>query len=130
MGINSRFWGPHLWIFLHSVAANYPDEPTVYDITNTQNFIFSLVHIIPCSICKEHFNNLLIKGAKVESIKPLTINTLKNRKTLFKWTYDIHNYVNKYKKLYMGEKRKPPPSLKNVIIYYNTKLSNSQRMKI
>lgn len=130
MGIDSNFWGPHLWIFLHSVAASYSDNPTFSDIKEMEDFVRNLAKIIPCSICKKHFMSLINDGHK-STIRPFGITILKNRKSFFKWTYDIHNYVNKYKKLRPGQIRHRPPSYKSVILYYNTKLSiKTKQMKL
>ena len=26
--MNPKIWGPHAWIFLHSITLNYPENPT------------------------------------------------------------------------------------------------------
>ncbi len=64
MVIYKDFWGPHLWIFLHSIAMNYPEKPTKLDMYNMKNYIFSLAEILPCEGCKKHFKKVLVKGYK------------------------------------------------------------------
>ena len=34
--MNPKFWGPHGWIFLHTVTMNYPKEPNNQDKTLQQ----------------------------------------------------------------------------------------------
>ena len=43
-----EIWGPHAWIFLHSVTLEYPDNPTDEDKQNMINFIDSLGNVLPC----------------------------------------------------------------------------------
>ena len=31
-------WGPKLWFVIHTVALNYPDNPSYDDVRNTENF--------------------------------------------------------------------------------------------
>ena len=129
MGVVSNFWGPHLWIFLHSVSMNYSDKPSSLEITNMFNFIISLENIIPCKICRGHYSKLIREGAK--GIPPLSINVLNNRKTFVKYIYDIHNYINKFKPLEGNQIRFEPPSLKSVALFYNSKLSvGSKKLNI
>ena len=40
--MNPKFWGPHAWIFLHSITLNYPKEPSDEDkkiITPAINYL-------------------------------------------------------------------------------------------
>lgn len=122
MGIFSKFWGTHLWVFLHSVAHVYPDKPTPEEISDMRNFMHSLADVIPCRICKVEFTKILNEGAS-GGIKPFGFEVLRNRKTFTLWLYKVHNYVNAHKPLEEGETRKTPPSYKNVIAFYNMKLT-------
>ena len=123
MGVYNKFWGPHFWIILHSIAASYSDKPSAIELSNMFNFMSSIENIVPCGQCKEHYQKLMLYGSKKNNIPPMTVKVLKNRKSLFKYIYNIHTFVNQYKPLEKGEKRKKPPSLKSVIEFYNTKLS-------
>ena len=44
--MNPKFWGPHGWIFLHSVTMNYPKEPSLEDKTLSRNFFASLTKVL------------------------------------------------------------------------------------
>jgi len=37
--MRADIWGPHAWIFLHSISLEYPDNPTNIDKNNMKNFI-------------------------------------------------------------------------------------------
>jgi len=86
--MNSKIWGKHAWIFLHSVALNYPINPTNKDKDNFKIFFISLQHTLPCEICQEHYKQHL-KNIPID-------NFLNSRKDLFIWTFLIHNEVNKF----------------------------------
>ena len=87
MGVNVNKWRNQLWTCIHYIALNYPDNPSDEDKINYKNFFMSLKDILPCNICKEHYEDILL-------ILPLTNDSLNNRTTLFKWTVDLHNKVN------------------------------------
>ena len=80
-------WGPHAWIFLHSITLEYPDNPTDEDKVNIVNFINSLSLVLPCQKCRINF------GLHLEKY-PLTNKVLESKTNLVKWMIDIHNCVN------------------------------------
>lgn len=81
-------WGPHAWIFLHSITLEYPDYPTGEDKRNMSNFMNSLKYVLPCEKCRINFENHLEQY-------PLTNDILSSKSNLIKWLIDIHNSVNK-----------------------------------
>lgn len=83
-----EIWGPYAWIFLHSITLEYPDNPTIEDKKNMNNFIQSLKDILPCLKCRVNFRDHLQNN-------PLDDNALSSKKNLIKWLIDIHNSVNK-----------------------------------
>lgn len=110
-------WGPHAWIFLHSVTFDYPDDPSESIKEQYKSFFESLQIVLPCDMCRNHFKENLKKF-------PLTKNVLKSRKNLIEWLIDIHNNVNqsnnkpklqyqdvvkKYLDYYEGNDIKDPP---------------------
>mgnify|MGYP001156963247 FL=1 len=82
-------WGPSGWRFMHYVALGYPDEPTEHDRMSYKRFYESLVDVLPCQGCANHYK---------ENIANVPIDDhLKDRESLLRWTFDIHNEVNKLK---------------------------------
>lgn len=85
--MDPNVWGQHAWIFLHSITLNYPSCPTEKDKENMKNFFLSLKNVLPCSKCRNNFENHLKKF-------PLTDKVLCSKEDLVKWLINIHNSVN------------------------------------
>ena len=82
--INPDVWGPHAWFFLHAIAEAYPDDPTEDEMEQYNLFFSSLKNILPCSVCRKHFQSIIEEN-------PIQLQT---KKKLRKWLIDIHNLVN------------------------------------
>ena len=89
--------GPKLWFMIHTIAINYPDNPTYQDKRSHEEFYNSLKYVIPCEKCRVHYTQRLKR-------MPI-INHLDNSDALFRYTIDLHNQVNKSlnKKIYSYE---------------------------
>jgi hypothetical protein len=87
-------WQRITWIFFHTVTLNYNDNYK----NEYVNFFDTLKVIIPCSICRNHYNGNLNKDH-------LRIENNINGDRIFKWTVDLHNEVNKmhHKKIWTYE---------------------------
>jgi len=83
-----EIWGRHLWFSIHFIALDFPEEPSTEDVRHFKSFYENLHQVIPCYKCS-------INYVKHLNERPLELSDLKNAKTLFKWTVDIHNIVNK-----------------------------------
>jgi hypothetical protein len=81
-------WGPHTWYAIHYVALGYPSEPCENDKRIYKAFFENLGHVLPCKRCTVHYNDNLVR-------MPLTDEVMRTTDTLFRWTVDIHNEVNK-----------------------------------
>jgi hypothetical protein len=86
MHLPPTVWGPFFWHTMHIVAIGYSKHPTYTDKKCAKEFYESLVFLIPCSVCREHYKEHLTN-------KPIT-PFLDSREDLLKWTIDIHNKVN------------------------------------
>ena len=53
--MDPEIWGPHAWIFLHSITLNYPNNPTMYDKQHYKTFFTSLQNILPCDWCSRNY---------------------------------------------------------------------------
>jgi hypothetical protein len=111
--MRADIWGPHAWIFLHSISLEYPDSPTKADKDNMRKFINSLGDVLPCKKCIINF--------KLHD-KTLNDNVLSSKKNLVKWFIDVHNAVNK-------ENNKPEltydDALKHILVLYNNNNKNN-----
>jgi len=87
-GMMTSIWGPSLWHTLHTISFNYPVNPTDEQKQNYLNFFIGIKNILPCGTCRINYEKNLKQI-------PITLKTLKNRKTLSKWVYNIHELVNK-----------------------------------
>jgi len=87
-GMLTSVWGPPLWHTLHTISFNYPVKPTKGDKENYYNYFNSLKNILPCKYCRDNLKNNL------KSV-PLRKSVFKNRDTLSKWVYDLHENINK-----------------------------------
>jgi hypothetical protein len=87
MHMEPKIWGRYLWTSIHVIALGYPDNPSEQDKKDFKEFFANLWKTIPCQRCaenyKKHLNELPID------------NALESNTTLFKWTVDLHNIVNK-----------------------------------
>ena len=86
-GMLTYVWGPSMWHTLHTISFNYPVKPDMK--TRKQYFAFfnSLKDILPCRYCRIN----LVKNLKRV---PLNMKTMRNRETLSKWVYKLHEEIN------------------------------------
>lgn len=87
MLLNKQNWGSNLWKLKHIITVEYPIVPTAKDINAMKNFIYSLPLLLPCNICKIHYEYIL-------SIHPLTDDILNVKIKLITWMVEIHNIMN------------------------------------
>jgi hypothetical protein len=85
--MNTTFWGPSGWQFLHTLTFIYPEQPSYTDKVKMQNFMKSVSYILPCKYCRISFT-------KYSTSLPI-IEYLDNREKMIEWLYKIHNKVNK-----------------------------------
>lgn len=95
--IEPNLWGPSAWKFIHYTALAYPMEPTDKQKKEYFTFFHNLQNTLPCKKCSQNYM-LNLQEIPLE-------NALDNNDSLFKWTIDMHNEVNKElgKKIYSYE---------------------------
>jgi FAD-linked sulfhydryl oxidase len=77
--------GTATWVFLHTLAAQYPDTPSSRQKRDVRNLIDILTRVYPCGECAEHFQDIVrAHPPQVES-----------REALSRWTCEVHNVVNR-----------------------------------
>jgi hypothetical protein len=87
-GMMTSVWGPAMWMTLHTISFNYPINPTEEQMKNYYKFFKNLQHILPCRYCRENYTENL-------KIHILNRNTMKNRESLSRWVYELHELINK-----------------------------------
>lgn len=89
-GMNIRMppdvWGPIFWHAMHIVSLAYPAQPSPADKAGAKAFFESLVHVLPCPVCREHYREKIAKT-------PVD-GALNNKGELILWVWEIHNDVN------------------------------------
>lgn len=88
--IDPNIWGPSAWNFIHYVALAYPMKPSEKKKQEYFNFYNNLHTILPCPSCSDNYKEHLKEI-------PLTKDIFENNESLFRWTVQIHNLVNKDK---------------------------------
>jgi hypothetical protein len=83
-----KVWGKYLWTSIHIIALGYPDNPTPDDKQSYKQFYVNLWKVIPCFKCAQNYQRHLDE-------LPIDDGSLTNNMSLFKWTVDMHNIVNK-----------------------------------
>ena len=101
--MDPKIWGPKLWFTIHTIALNYPDNPSYQDKRNHEEFFNQLTFMIPCDKCRIHFKERLNKYPVIQH--------LENSDTLFRYTILLHNDVNEMLK-------KPKLSYEDVVKHY------------
>lgn len=82
-------WGKHLWYYLHTSAANYPQHPSKQQKDGMKNWLCSLKWTMPCENCSMHF------GKYIEKHRSSLDDICSSRDKLFTFLVDVHNQVNK-----------------------------------
>ncbi len=86
-GMMTSIWGPPMWFILHTISFNYPIEPTKEQKKYYYDFYSNLKNILPCKYCRDNLSKNL-------KIHPLNMSVMKNRDTLSRWVYNLHETVN------------------------------------
>ena len=87
-GMLTSVWGPVMWHMLHTISFNYPVKPTDEQIKDYYRFFKKLKKILPCGTCRD---NLSKNYKSLEFGK----HYFKNRETLSKFVYNLHETLNK-----------------------------------
>jgi FAD-linked sulfhydryl oxidase len=84
-GITKEDIGRATWLFLHTLAAQYPENPTWQQRKDAKTLIDVLTRMYPCGECARHFK-------KVVAATPPQVG---NKKEFAHWMCEIHNVVNR-----------------------------------
>jgi hypothetical protein len=84
--MDTRYWGPHGWKFLHTLPYSYPMKPTKIEQEQMKEFLVILKEMLPCKYFRQSYSQYITE------LPP--DDFLKSRTMLEKWLYLIHNKVN------------------------------------
>jgi len=107
--LNPDIWGPFGWFFNDSICLSYPENPTQNEKQHYINFFYALPYILPCTKCRNHFNQYITKY-------PLNDNILQSKENLIKWFLGAHNNINRIN-------NKKLITLEEFYLYYNKKFN-------
>ena len=86
-GMMTSVWGPPLWHTLHTISFNYPVKPTIKQAKQYMDWFKNLGYILPCKYCRDN----LVKNLKKLPLEP---KVFKNRNSLSRYVYELHEIVN------------------------------------
>jgi hypothetical protein len=89
-GMITKIWGPHFWEVLHFVSFGYPLEPTEQHKKDYKDFFVSVRNVLPCKYCRESYSEFILQEDRTK----LKDEDLKNRDSLTRWVYKLHERVN------------------------------------
>jgi len=81
-----QIWGPIFWSTLHIASLSYSDKPTERQKKNIIAFYESLVDVLPCPICRKHYEVNLEEMPLKEAVE--------SRMGLIQWVFEMHNRIN------------------------------------
>lgn len=88
-GLITKIWGGPGWIFGHSITFGYPLNPTEEQKNAYKQYFISLGDVLPCRYCRESYKKFISVGNT-----ELTNEVMKNRESLTRWFYRVHEAVN------------------------------------
>ncbi|CAD49060.1 FAD-linked sulfhydryl oxidase ERV1 [Plasmodium falciparum NF54] len=94
------------WLILHTISANYPDNPSEYDKIKHTKFFYAFSNLYPCHICKLDLLHILKKYH-------LNCNNKINFSTFI---YNLHNMINQE----IGKDLFPCQDIQTIIDKYKT----------
>jgi len=107
--MDTTFWGPSGWVFLHTLTFIYPENPTFTEKVKMREMMNLLCFILPCKYCRLSFTKYM---------KSLPIDDyLDSRILMVQWMYKIHNKINKKLRI-QGFCKHSNPEISSVIKHY------------
>jgi len=91
-GLITKIWGGPTWVALHSITFGYPINPTEEQKETYFQYFNNVGDVLPCRYCRESYKEFINED---NTNYKLTMDVMKNRETLTKWLYYLHNRINK-----------------------------------
>lgn len=122
MGVRTKVWGPHAWLFFHGVAnavdrargaSRSPCERQ--DLLNAAKKFFAIVeHVLPCIHCRKSYGGFILEHpTKLNSIGFEPPGTMAHATPISHYVFRLHTRVNT--KLYGQEVEKYGSDVANVM---------------
>lgn len=86
MVLTPKDWGPHYWFVFYTTAIAAPEKPSEDEQKAFVGFAESFQFILPCSICKNHYKEIL-------KTHPPSQAAPKGREGWIEWVLLAHNSV-------------------------------------
>ena len=99
--MDTRFWGPSAWQFMHLISFSYPHRPDGLDTRRYEQFFNSTKLVLPCKYCRESTTEFM--NEPEYALHP----AMKDRYTLARWLWKLHSRVNRK----LEEQHKKDPSI-------------------
>lgn len=84
-GVTKEDIGRATWLFLHTLAAQYPENPTRQQRKDAKTLMDVLTRMYPCGECARHFKQV------VAANPPQVVS----KKEFSRWMCEVHNVVNR-----------------------------------
>lgn len=81
-------WGPHIWYTIHLITIGYPERPTKAEKITYADFLNRIPEVLPCESCRD-------SARAIPGMFPVPDMYLKNRESLMRWGFILHNKVNR-----------------------------------
>ena len=88
-GLLTKIWGGPGWTFGHAVTFGYPVKPNYQQKKIYKSFFELYGRILPCRFCRESYAKFITEGNTL-----LDMDAMKNRSSLTRWFYNVHEAVN------------------------------------
>ncbi|SBS80627.1 FAD-linked sulfhydryl oxidase ERV1, putative [Plasmodium ovale] len=94
------------WLILHTISANYPNEPTEEEKKKHSKFFYAFSNLYPCHICKLDLYDIL-RNYKLNCDNKVSFST---------FVFNLHNMVNEE----IGKDLFPCDDIRSIIDMYKT----------
>lgn len=110
--MDTRFWGPSGWRFLHQISFAYNPDTQKKPV----RLLFEMLpFVLPCKFCRASLTEYM----ETDRLEP----ALASQESLSKWLWRIHNRVNdKLRK--QGQPVDPDPTFESVKAFYRDSLAS------
>lgn len=89
-GLITKIWGSPSWESGHAITFGYPINPTDEQKKIYHDYFVLFGKVLPCKYCRDSYQEFILEPDTL-----LNEDVFKNRETLTKWFWKMHERVNK-----------------------------------